>query len=173
MAEKSEPKRTRRMAAALSSEPSNDQSNVQTGYRIERLTDLDAQIAALAEMSLAQMRAHWRAACDKPVPRVRRTILRLALAYELQAALHGGLSRRTEQRLAYLAGKNTAPDAPRPGMRLVREWNGTLHTVTIDEDGLIHWEDKAWRSLSEVARAITGTRWSGPVFFGLKQRRAA
>lgn len=173
MAEKSEPKRTRRMAAAPSSKPGNDQSSVQSGHQIERLTDLDAQIAALAEMSLSQMRAQWRAVCDKPVPRVRRTILRLALAYELQAALHGGLSRRTEQRLAYLAGKNTAPDAPRPGMRLVREWNGTLHTVTIDEDGLIHWDGKTWRSLSEVARAITGTRWSGPVFFGLKQRRAA
>lgn len=124
-------------------------------------------------MSLAQMRAHWRKACDKLVPRVRRTILRLALTYELQAALHGGLSRRAELRLPYLAGKNTAPDAPRPGMRLVREWNGTLHTVTIDEDGLIHWDGKTWRSLSEVARAIAGTRWSGPVFFGLKQRRAA
>jgi hypothetical protein len=140
---------------------------------ITQLADLDTDLTALADMTLSAMRARWQEVSDSPVPRVRQTLLRLALAYELQAAVHGGLSRRTEQRLAYLAGKNSAPDAPRPGMRLVREWNGTLHTVTIDEDGLIHWEGKTWRSLSEVARAITGTRWSGPVFFGLRQRRAA
>lgn len=143
------------------------------GSRITQLSDLDTDLTALADMSLAALRARWQEASDKPVPRVRRTLLRLALAYELQAAVHGGLSRGTEQRLAYLAGKNSAPNAPRPGMRLMREWDGTLHTVTIDENGLIHWEGKTWRSLSEVARVITGTRWSGPVFFGLRQRRAA
>lgn len=141
--------------------------------RFTQLTDLTAQLAALDQATLPELRAQWKSFSDKPVPRVRRTLLRLALAWELQAAVHGGLSRRAEQRLAYLAGKNSAPDAPRPGMRLAREWNGALHTVTIDEDGLIHWQDKTWRSLSEVARAITGTRWSGPVFFGLKQRRVA
>ncbi len=141
--------------------------------RFTQLTDLSVQLAALDQASLSELRAQWQAFSNKPVPRVRRTLLRLALAWEMQAAVHGGLSRRAEQRLAYLAGKNAAPDAPRPGMRLVREWNGVLHTVTIDADGLIHWQDKTWRSLSEVARAITGTRWSGPVFFGLRQRRVA
>lgn len=144
-----------------------------TADRFTQLTDLNAQLAVLEAATLAEMRAQWAQISDKPVPRVRRTLLRLALAYELQAKMHGGLSRRTEQRLAYLAGKNEAPDAPRPGMRLVREWNGVLHTVTIDVDGEIRWQDKTWRSLSKVARAITGTRWSGPVFFGLKQRRVA
>jgi len=173
MTRNAKPKKSRRVATAPQSEPNNDQSRTLAGYRITQLTDLDTELTALAEMTLAQMRARWQEVSDKPVPRVRRTLLRLALAYELQAALHGGLSRRTEQRLAYLAGKNAAPDAPRPGMRLVREWNGVLHTVTIDADGLIHWQGKTWRSLSEVARAITGTRWSGPVFFGLRQRRVA
>lgn len=173
MANNIHPKRARHSVAAPTSEPSNEQSTTPAGSRITQLTDLDTELAALSDMTLPQMRARWQAVSDKPVPRVRRTLLRLALAYELQAALHGGLSRRTEQRLAYLAGKNAAPDAPRPGMRLVREWNGTLHTVTIDQDGLIHWQGKTWRSLSEVARAITGTRWSGPVFFGLRQRRVA
>lgn len=166
-------KKVRHAAAAPTKEPNTDQSNASLDSRIAQLTELDTELTALAEMTLPQMRARWQEVSDKPVPRVRRTLLRLALAYELQAALHGGLSRRTEQRLAYLAGKNAAPDAPRPGMRLVREWNGVLHTVTIDEDGLIHWQGKTWRSLSEVARAITGTRWSGPVFFGLRQRRVA
>ncbi len=58
-----------------------------------------------------------------------------------------------------------------PGMRLVREWNGAIHIVQVGEDGVIRWNGKAWNSLSEVARAITGTRWSGPAFFGLKQKK--
>jgi hypothetical protein len=55
----------------------------------------------------------------------------------------------------------------------VREWHSTLHIVTVSEDGKIIWNDREWRSLSAVARTITGTRWSGPAFFGLKQKRAA
>jgi len=58
-------------------------------------------------------------------------------------------------------------------MRLVREWQGRLHVVTIAEDGVVMWNEKQWRSLSEVAREITGTRWSGPAFFGLKQKKEA
>ena len=141
--------------------------------QLTRLLDLDAELAALSVMSLAQMRAFWQQITDKPVPRVRGTLLQLAIAWELQVAVHGGLPRRTEQRLAYLAGKSSSDQKPAPGMRLVREWNGVLHTVTIDEDGQVHWNGKTWRSLSEVARAITGTRWSGPAFFGLKQRARA
>ena len=169
MAEKKTSLKDQQRAATLGCAP----TGTAIGNRITQLTDLDTDLTALADMSLTAIRARWQEVSDKPVPRVRQTLLRLALAYELQAAVHGGLSRRSEQRLAYLAGKNAEPNAPRPGMRLVREWNGTLHTVTIDEDGLIHWKGKTWRSLSEVARAITGTRWSGPVFFGLRQRKAA
>jgi hypothetical protein len=58
-------------------------------------------------------------------------------------------------------------------MRLVREWQGRVHVVTIGEDQVIRWEERNYGSLSEVARAITGTRWSGPAFFGLKKRQAA
>ena len=58
-------------------------------------------------------------------------------------------------------------------MQLVREWNGTVHIVVVGEDNVIRWNGREWRSLSEVARAITGTRWSGPAFFGLKRRIAA
>ena len=58
-------------------------------------------------------------------------------------------------------------------MRLVRSWNGVAHIVTVGEDGNITWSGKSWNSLSEVARAITGTRWSGPAFFGLKRKAAA
>jgi hypothetical protein len=55
-------------------------------------------------------------------------------------------------------------------MRLVREWNGRTHVVIIGEDEVIRWNDREWRSLSQVARTITGTRWSGPAFFGLKRK---
>jgi hypothetical protein len=58
-------------------------------------------------------------------------------------------------------------------MRLVREWSGRVHVVTVGEDQIIRWDDREWRSLSEVARAITGTRWSGPAFFGLKKKAIA
>jgi hypothetical protein len=100
-------------------------------------------------------------------------MLRLALAWELQAKVHGGHSSRTRQRLEQLDRAKTTTQAAQPGMRLVREWQGTLHVVTIGDDHVVHWNDQEWRSLSEVARAITGTRWSGPAFFWLKQKRQA
>ena len=137
--------------------------------------DLDTELAALPAMPLAALRQRWSDLTGTPPPRVRRTLLSLALAWELQAAVYGGLSRKTLQRLAYMAGQNDAEQASRaePGTRLLREWNGVLHTVRIDEEGAVHWNGKVWNSRSEVARAITGTRWSGPAFFGLKKKRKA
>ena len=110
------------------------------------------------------LRSVWAAA-----PR----LLRLALGYELQVAALGGLSRQTQQRLAQIASGKTATRAAGPGTRLVREWGGKLHVVTIGEDGVIRFSDREWKSLSEIARHITGTRWSGPAFFGLRQNRKA
>jgi hypothetical protein len=72
-----------------------------------------------------------------------------------------------------VAGARTQTTDVRPGMRLVREFGGKVHMVTVGDEGQINWNDREWRSLSEVARAITGTRWSGPAFFGLKQKRKA
>ncbi len=133
---------------------------------------LDEQLAGLATMSSARLRADWAALTGAPVPRVSPALLRLALAHALQEKVHGGLSRRTSQTLDQLAGGKTRTSDARPGMRLVREWNGTLHIVTIGDDGAVRWNERNWRSLSEVAREITGTRWSGPAFFGLKQKVA-
>lgn len=136
-------------------------------------SDLDEQLAELASLSLAQLRERWPKLTDKPVPKVSAALLRLALAWELQADVHGGHSRATLQTLDQLSRGKTKTRTAQPGMRLTREWTGTLHTVTIDEDGEIRWNDQTWTSLSAVARAITGTRWSGPAFFGLKSRAAA
>lgn len=135
--------------------------------------DLETELAALVTMSLAQLRAKWTETSDKPCPRVSAALFRLAIAWELQAVAYGGISRQAQQKLEQLAGGKTTTRSTQPGMRLMREWNGTLHVVTIDDGGDIHWNGRRWNSLSKVARAITGTRWSGPAFFGLKQRTAA
>ena len=95
-------------------------------------------------------------------------MLRLALGYELQARALGGLSRFAQQRLAQLTSAKTDTSPVRPGMRLIREYEGVVHVVTIGDGGVVQWNEREWRSLSEVARAITGTRWSGPAFFGLE-----
>jgi hypothetical protein len=138
-----------------------------------READLERELAALPGMSGAELRERWAHLTRAPIPQVSPKLLRLALAWHLQAADYGGLSRRTQQRLAQLAAAKTRTSETKPGMRLVREWNGKLHTVVIGEDGVIRWNERTWKSLSEVARTITGTRWSGPAFFGLKRKAAA
>lgn len=135
--------------------------------------ELEQELAALATMSSAQLRSKWSALTGRPVPKVSPALSRLALAYELQTRVHGGLSRKIQQKLDQLARAKTETREARPGMRLVREWDGVLHIVTIEDDGSILWNDQRWASLSKVAREITGTRWSGPAFFGLKHRREA
>ena len=97
----------------------------------------------------------------------------MALAWEVQARALGGLSRATQQTLTQLAGGKSRTTKAQAGSRLVREWNGRVHVVTIGEDQVVRYNDREWRSLSEVARSITGTRWSGPAFFGLKRKAAA
>lgn len=136
-------------------------------------TRLESELAALTAMSPAQLRERWSTLTGRPLPRVSPALLRLALAWELQASVHGGLSRRTSQTLDQLTNGKSETRKAHPGMRLAREWNGVVHVVSLDKDGQIHWNERRWNSLSEVARAITGTRWSGPAFFGLKTKRAA
>jgi hypothetical protein len=134
---------------------------------------LNNELAALATMSSAQLHEKWQRLTGRPIPKVSPSLLRLALGYELQAKVLGGLSRSTQQKLTQLAAAKTRTSAIQPGMRLVREWNGAVHVVMVGEDRIIRWNAREWRSLSEVARAITGTRWSGPAFFGLKKKVAA
>jgi hypothetical protein len=133
--------------------------------------DLDAELASIPEMSWPELCERWTALTGLPVPRIKQGLLRLALAWELQAVRYGGVSRRTQQYLERLGspGKNKTPAS----LKLVREWRGVLHTVEVDAEQRVHWNGQQWRSLSEVARAITGTRWSGPAFFGIKQKGKA
>ncbi|MEO6624494.1 MAG: DUF2924 domain-containing protein [Burkholderiaceae bacterium] len=136
-----------------------------------RREKLGADLAPLATMSPGQLREQWTRITGKIVPRVSPAMLRLALAHALQTKALGGLSRPSQQRLDQAATAKTQTRSASPGMRLVREHNGQVHIVTISETGEVQWNDRTWRSLSEVARAITGTHWSGPAFFGLKQRK--
>jgi hypothetical protein len=132
---------------------------------------LEQQLAELDSLTIGDLRERWAKLTSRPVPRLGTNLLRLA--WEIQAQALGGMPRSLQQRLAQLGAAKTVTQQVVPGMRLVREWNGTVHVVTIDDDGAIQWNGQTWRSLSEVARTITGTRWSGPAFFGLKHKRAA
>jgi hypothetical protein len=102
-----------------------------------------------------------------------RNILVRSIAYRVQERAFGGLNPSTRRRLDraaadLAAGRTPAPPAPKlkPGTRLLREWQGNVHEVIVLEKG-VDYRGKSWPSLSAVAREITGTRWSGPRFFGL------
>ena len=118
------------------------------------------------------MAAHGRS----PPKGISRRLLERAAAYHLQVAALGGLRPAISRRLSRsVGGARSSPDAAErrrgvvrlsPGTRLVREWNGRTYTVEVTDDGF-QWNGRTWRSLSAVAAAISGTRWSGPRFFGL------
>ena len=135
---------------------------------------VEQQLAELEQLSRLELRPRWAELTGgAPRPRMSPALLRLALAWEIQARAGGGLSRATQQQLAQLAAGKTRTATAQPGMRLVREWQGKAHVVTVDQgigghDQVIRWDDRTWRSLSEVARAMTGVRWNGPRFFGLR-----
>lgn len=131
------------------------------------------QLAKLELMSTAELQKLWEKLTRGPVPQVSPKLLRLALAWEIQAKAQGGHSRETMRLLDQSARGLTKTMSAQPGTRLVREWQGRAHVVLVAENGGISWDGRSYRSLSEVARAITGTRWSGPAFFGLKRKAAA
>jgi hypothetical protein len=134
---------------------------------------IDEQLAQLETMPPVDVRAMWRTFTGACAPRISPRLLRLALAWEIQARAYGGLPRETVRQLDQIAAGKTRTAAASPGTQLVREWQGKVHVVTVDDQGSVQWGERSFRSLSEVARAITGTRWSGPAFFGLKRKVAA
>ncbi len=139
---------------------------------------LTEKLAALADLDAVGLRAEWRRLYRSHPPRhIRRDLLVLAIAWKLQEKVYGGLTAAQKRRLAGIAeelkkgGDLSAGPAIRlkPGLRLVREWRGETHNVLVLEDGF-EWNGQRRRSLSAIAREITGTRWSGPLFFALKPR---
>ncbi len=141
--------------------------------------NLADEIAALDGMKVEELRTCWRRVRNIDPPRsLSANLLRGALAYDLQAARYGGLSPSAARKLARIAARlDKNPDAsaletdgPAPGARLVREWGGKRHEVEVLQEGFAY-RGATYASLSEIARLITGARWSGPRFFGLKNRR--
>lgn len=130
---------------------------------------------ALNSMPLAQLRQAWLALGEGEPPQLPEHLLRWLLAYRLQEQAHGGLPVRVVRKLERLTkgeGKEPARPVskqPGPGTRLIREWNGRTIAVLVRDDGFV-WEERQYSSLSQIAREVTGTHWSGPRFFGLSRR---
>ncbi len=143
------------------------------------VSPLSDRLAVLAGLSLADLRLEWRRLYRAEPPRLSRDIMMRAIAYRLQEIAHGGPSKVTQRRLMTLAaefetsGRIAPPPGPRikPGSRLVREWHGRTHTVCVTDDGF-EFQGKTYRSLTKIARDITGAQWSGPRFFGLTKTSA-
>ena len=147
--------------------------------RLVRRSRLDR----LQEFDGSALREEWRRLFRSEPPRISRDLLMRAMAYRLQELEFGGLPKWARQTLAGPAAGSDPPKAggestpkpalPRlkPGARLVREWHGRIHSVIVLDDAF-EFEGRRYRSLTKIAREITGAHWSGPRFFGLAKRRA-
>jgi len=123
-------------------------------------------IAALIEMSLAELRVEWQRRYGPPPRHRAADLLRRVLAWRIQADIHRGFDAPTRRMLE--AEQGEVKVSPTPGMRLAREWAGRRHEVVVIESGVVY-QSCTYSSLSEVACHITGKRWNGPRFFGLRQ----
>ncbi len=140
---------------------------------------IEDQLTALQALDAPALRAKWAELFGTPPPpRFRRDFLMRAVAYRMQEVAYGGLKPATARELKRIAAalRDGAAVTPRvtanpgKGTRFMREWNGETHIVERVTSGYA-WRGKMYPSLSGVARAITGTSWSGPAFFGLKAKR--
>ena len=139
-----------------------------------------ARLGALKAMSVNELKAEWQALYDAPAPNNSRNFLEGRLAYRIQELTYGGPDKQTRRLLDLLADEVEGtltrkaqiadPRNPVVGTKLIREWDGVAHTVTVLREGF-DWDGRRFKSLSAVARAITGTRWNGYRFFGLRERK--
>jgi hypothetical protein len=145
--------------------------------RITRERDVEQQLAKLPTMERTKLQALWAELFHRPPSvQLRRETLLPILAYRIQEIAYGGFKESTARKLRELAedcsnGRKPAVQPmirPKIGTRYIREWEGKLREVTVLEAGY-EYENKTYRSLSEIARVITGTKWSGPAFFGYKR----
>ena len=144
-------------------------------------TEISTKLQELPRLPKPELLALWRELFAKPAhPRLRRNLMIPLLAYRLQEQAYGGLKPATRKRLqkltAELEQSRKSPLALLPrlktGTKLLRQWQGEMHEVLVADEGF-EYRGVRYESLSEIARQITGTRWSGPLFFGLKQGRKA
>ncbi|ARP98158.1 DUF2924 domain-containing protein [Pseudorhodoplanes sinuspersici] len=141
-----------------------------------------AKLAALKTTPTPKLKEQWRELFGTEPPPYNRRFLENRLTYRIQELAYGGLKPETIERLEAIAEdldggdparrRQPAKDRPIAGTRLIREWQGVEHCVTVLDDGY-EYQGRPYKSLSAIARAITGTRWNGLIFFGLKNQRAA
>jgi hypothetical protein len=148
---------------------------------MERRTNssLADELARLPSLDRAALTAAWRTAYGAEPPRnISQPLMLRALAYRIQAKALGRLKPSMQRYVIKIAEDGPAARAAvvpitqvKPGTRLLREWHGVSHEVTVLDDG-VHYQGQRYRSLSQVAQVITGAKWSGPLFFGLKKQAA-
>jgi Protein of unknown function (DUF2924) len=139
-----------------------------------------AQLTALKGLPTPDLKRRWRELFETEPPPYNRRFLESRLAYRIQELAFGGLTPETLKRLEAIAEdldggdparRRAAKDRPISGTKLIREWKGVEHCAAVCDDGY-EYQGRRYQSLSAIARAITGTRWNGWVFFGLKNQRA-
>jgi hypothetical protein len=152
--------------------------------KVSKTSSVEAEIARLRGLEVRALRARWRISFGRNVAlHVPRHLLFAMLAYRLQAEILGDLDAET---VRFLKQINLAPSKQAavpiaqaferrthdlsPGTLLAREWNGQHHRVMVLEEGF-GWDGRTYRSLTEIAKAITGTKWNGPRFFGLRDEK--
>jgi len=141
---------------------------------------IPARLTALKAMSVNDLKAEWQVLFDAPAPNNSRGFLEGRLAYRIQELTYGGPDKQTRRLLDLLADEVEGtltrkaqivdPRNPVIGTKLIREWDGNAHTVTVLKEGF-EWDGRRYKSLSAVARTITGTQWNGYRFFGLRERK--
>jgi hypothetical protein len=151
--------------------PRDGEPDIRSGH-----SDIEAEIRKLTALPRKALAERWRAIFEADPPKgVRKRFLIGAVAYEMQARRYGDLKPMLRRRLLNIGEGYSIDGAARgvtsvklkSGARIFRDWNGLTHMVEVVEDGFI-WNGGQYRSLSAIARAITGARWSGPRFFGLR-----
>jgi hypothetical protein len=169
--------------------PQYEKAHQETGgpFRCEDLdtgiqargANIEARIIALKTLTTADLRIEWRRLYRATPPtRLSRDLLIRGVAYKVQEQAHGGLSLGIKRRLHSLSegsdrrdGSAAAPAITlKPGTKLVREWRGHAHTVSVLDEGF-EYQGERYPSLTRIARRITGVHWSGPLFFGIGKRR--
>ena len=140
--------------------------------------DIAPELDRLGDLTIFELRREWRRLHRMPPPmRLSRELLIRGMTYKIQEKALGALSKSIRRKLESLNVEPAAGDARKlmppislkPGTRLVREWRGVTHTVLVHADG-VEWNGRRYRSLTVIAREITGAHWSGPRFFGLRKR---
>lgn len=137
---------------------------------MSKADQLEQEVRALESLDLDSLRAEWLGRWGE-APKLRSVeLLRHMMAWRIQAAALGGLDAPMLRRLRKAPATAPGPQL-RPGMRVVREWKGVRYEVEVVRDGFMH-RGAAYSNLSQIARAITGVRWNGPRFFGLRPGEA-